>query len=106
MLAHNCVQALKQSVSARAEERRSMEFGDWEVDDAIWDSITEEGEVQEFLPKRRAREAREVALANIPAREALGLVRTSTSGDGLEETRQDVLLLVDAENGFNNLIEI
>ena len=49
------------AVNARAAERRSMEFGKWEVDNGIWSSIAEEGEVQKSLPEQRVREVRERA---------------------------------------------
>ena len=38
-----------------------MEFGEWEVDDSIWEKPAEEGQVQDSLTMRREHEEREAA---------------------------------------------
>ena len=83
-----------------------MEFGNWEVDDIVWDATAEEGEVQESMPMRRAHLAvsRDTAVENL-----FGAIDGDTAGVDVEPPRavgpfaEDVLLLVDAANGFNNL---
>ena len=44
-----------------------MEFGDWEVDDDVWNATAEVGEVQESMPMRRAHLAasRDTAVDNL-----------------------------------------
>ena len=43
------------SVSKRATDHDRMEFGEWEVDNSVWEKEAEEGKVQDSLPMRRAR---------------------------------------------------
>ena len=55
------------AVRARAADGDKMEFGDWEVDHDIFLLTADEGEVQDSLPVRRAKEARAaVAVAADP----------------------------------------
>ena len=51
------------AVRARAADGDKMEFGDWEVDHNIFPLTVEEGETQDSLPERRAKEARAAAVA-------------------------------------------
>ena len=86
------------AVKTRANENESMEFGEWEVDDSIWEEEAEDGEVQESLPIRQERER----LAN-----AILAQEESQEGHFQEElddlSTEEILLLVDAANGFNSL---
>ena len=43
------------SVNKRASDGNTMEFGDWEVDDSVWAETAEPGELQDSVPRRRAR---------------------------------------------------
>jgi len=96
------------AVAEQSEELSSMEFGEWEVDDDIWEKEAADGEVQDSLPMRRDREAR--------AARAAALLTQEGQDEGMEESSEDtaagesgtpsleeVLLLVDATNGFNLL---
>ena len=56
------IEGAMHAVAEQAEERDSMEFGEWEVDDDIWEKEAKDGDVQDSLPMRRAREARAAAL--------------------------------------------
>ena len=49
------------AVKTRAARKETMEFGDWEVDDSIWEQEAENGEVQESLPERREKEGEEAS---------------------------------------------
>ncbi len=80
------IEGAMHAVKSRSRERDTMEFGEWEVNDKIWEELAEEGEAQETLPERRARERADE--------------RAEETGDPADE---DILLLVDAANGFNNL---
>ena len=51
------------AVRARAANGAKMEFGDWKVDHNIFLLTAEEGETQDSLPERRAKEARAAAAA-------------------------------------------
>ena len=82
------------SVSTRARENETMEFGEWEVDDSVWEQTADKGKVQESLPMRREREATATATT------AGGEEMADTAADA---TEQEILLLVDAANGFNAL---
>ena len=93
------------AVAEQAEERDSMEFGEWEVDDDIWEKEAKDGDAQDSLPMRQAREARAAALLTQEGQED-GMV------ESLEETKEgesgtpsvdEILLLLDATNGFNML---
>ena len=79
------------SVSKRADDHDTMEFGEWEVDDSVWEKEAEEGEVQDSLPMRRERLA---TAAGEDGTDAMAPV-------SVEE--EEILLLVDAANGFNQL---
>ena len=50
------------AVRARAADGNKMEFGDWEVDHDIFLLTADEGETQDSLPERRAKEARAAAV--------------------------------------------
>ena len=91
------------SVSQRAELHGNMAFGDWEVNDDVWEKIGEEGEVQESLPARRAREAAVVGLLTQEDSEVAESWEDIEEEEELETSDGEVLLLVDAANGFNNL---
>ena len=108
-----------------------MEFGEWEVDDDIFAGMSEEGEVQESLPMRRAtlhsapmeppprRVATDAPSAEDGAPEgaradeetardtqmgnATGTTSAVPVGNEDDTPNEEVLLLVDAANGFNNL---
>ena len=41
-------------VASRAAARQTMEFGEWDVDDLVWQAMAEDVEVQVSLPVRRA----------------------------------------------------
>ncbi|KAL7526623.1 hypothetical protein ACHAXR_001569, partial [Thalassiosira sp. AJA248-18] len=86
------IEGAMHAVKTRADENESMEFGEWEVDDSIWEAEAEEGEVQDSLPIRQEREG----LANA--------ILTQEIVDGMEDVpTEEILLLVDAANGFNSL---
>ena len=94
------------AVASRATEHDTMEFGEWEVDDSVWEATADEGEVQESLPARREREANAAAEsdraneAEVDDMPGIG----SGLGTGLRTAgAQEGLLLVDAMNGFNML---
>ena len=93
-------------VKSRAVELETMEFGECEVDDSIWEKEAEEGEVKDSLSERLACEARaEVHAAPLLSQEGQevpGMVEGSGKGSRAL-TEQDILLLVDAANGFNNI---
>ena len=50
------------AVSARAALANTLDFGEWEIDDDLFSLTAGEGEVQDSLPTRRAREARMAAV--------------------------------------------
>ncbi|KAL7531461.1 hypothetical protein ACHAWF_003777, partial [Thalassiosira exigua] len=90
------------SVLETEAEDDCLEFGEWEVDDDIWEKEAEEGEVQDSLPTRREREAM--------AAELLTQEEAETSSGEMEEVEAaaasqgregKVLFLVDTTNGFN-----
>ncbi|KAL7523303.1 hypothetical protein ACHAWF_000465, partial [Thalassiosira exigua] len=91
------------SVTERAEEHNSLEFGEWEVNDEVWEKDAEEGEMQVSLPERRARE---VMAAWMQALDE----QVEELGEGEEllpelvVALEGILLLIDATNGFNMLI--
>ena len=77
-----------------------MEFGEWEVDDSIWEKTAEYGQVQDSLPMRQERNEREVDIV-AGADEADVEDMTGLRRPGPRTARaQDGLLLVDAMNGF------
>ena len=92
------IEGAMHAVKAAAESNDSMEFGEWEVDDAIWEMEAEDGEVQEDLPTRRARLATEDGTEDGPDDG-----NSMEEGNAEELDDEDILLLVDADNGFNNL---
>ena len=49
------------AVRARAADGNKMKFGDWEINHAMFTLTADEGEVQDSLPVRRAKEARAAA---------------------------------------------
>ena len=87
------------AVNKRATDGDAMEFGEWEVDDYVFDESAEEGEVQESLPLRRT----QLQLANATHPPAADDDVVDGVGDGVADYAKEVLLLVDAGNGFNNL---
>jgi hypothetical protein len=88
------IEGAMHSVRTRAEKEESMEFGEWEVDDSIWEKEAEDGEVQDSLPMRLEREQ----VANTI------LTQESQEEDGMDDaTTEEILLQVDAANGFNSL---
>ena len=103
------------SVTRRAADGNTMEFGEWEVNDDIFAQMAEAGEVQESVPMRRARLA--PAAPPIPPTAAVDPPTAEDEADGddgmpppsstaetpVEPPNEEVLLLVDAANGFNNL---
>ena len=50
------------AVQRAADVDESWEFGEWEVDQDIWERAAPAGSVQESLPERQARLARQEAL--------------------------------------------
>ena len=87
-----------------------MEFGEWEVDNEIWLKEVDKDKVQESVLERRCRKAHEAAAANPAApltqpgqEEALRIAADATKTFEPEED-QELILLVDAVNGFNNSI--
>jgi hypothetical protein len=99
------IEGAMHAVKSRSDELETMKFGEWEVDDTIWLKTAEEGEVQDSLPVRQAREARAAMHATILATQT---VVEEMEGDDREDdlegaSDEDILLLVDAANGFNNL---
>ena len=44
------IEGAMHAVVKQAEERDSMEFGEWEVDDDIWEKEAKDGDVQDSLP--------------------------------------------------------
>ncbi|KAL7549341.1 hypothetical protein ACHAWF_012611, partial [Thalassiosira exigua] len=92
------------SVLETAAEDDCLEFGDWEVDDDIWEKEAEEGEVQDSLPARREREAMAARLLTQEDAEASGgEMEESEVADASQGHEGKVLFLVDATNGFNML---
>ena len=83
----------------RSEEHETMEFGEWEVDDSIWEQMAEGGEIQDSLPMRREREARTNLASTREQQDEEEMAAVETA----EATEQEILLLVDAANGFNML---
>ena len=51
------------SVTKRAKDSRSMEFGEWEVDDEVWEETAEKGEIQETVRMRQAHMVTDAATA-------------------------------------------
>ena len=90
------IEAAMHAVKSRAEENETMEFGEWEVDDSIWEKEAEEGAVQDSLPERLAREQRAEGVNNLFTQEGMEDGPTAAK-------EEDILLLVDAANGFNML---
>jgi hypothetical protein len=86
------------AVKKRETTKGTLEFGDWEIDNDIWEREAEREEVQELLIQRQAKEIEE----------ALGDILL-TQEDILEEVqwtqekKEGVLLLIDAANGVNML---
>ena len=77
-----------------------MEFGEWEVDDSIWEKPAEDGQVQDSLPMRREREEREATDTDEADGDDMPALRRPgprTAG------AQEGSLLVGAMNGFNML---
>ena len=99
------IEGAMHAVAEQAEERDSMEFGEWEVDDNIWEKEAKDGDVQDSLPMRRAREARATALLTQEGQED-GMVESledTAEGESGTPSVDEILLLVDATNGFNML---
>ena len=48
-------------MASRATEHDTMEFGEWEVDDSIFEKTSGAGQVQDSLPMRRDRDQRAAA---------------------------------------------
>ena len=97
--------ARDRAVAEQAEERDSMEFGEWEVDDDIWEKEAKDGDVQDSLPMRRARKARAAAILTQEGQED-GMVESlegTKEGESGSPSVDEILLLVDATNGFNML---
>ena len=99
------IEGAMHAVKSRSEELETMEFGEWEVDDSIWEEMAEDGQVQDTLPERLARVAREEtagAILSQEGQENAGMGDEPSGGSGAAK-EEDILLLVDAANGFNNL---
>ena len=74
-------------------------MSEWEVDDSIWEKKAEAGKIQDSLPMRRERETR----ANIVLTQEEQDEEEMAAAETAEATEQEILLLVDAANGFNML---
>ena len=64
-----------------------MEFGDWELNNALWEDTRGAGVAQESLPERRARLARQRALSDLEVAvaeavaAAAAVAATATTGE-------------------------
>ena len=74
-----------------------MEFGEWEINDSVWDVTAAEGEIEYSPSVRRACEL--AAAAPVHTTKAVVDNRSGLWNAGYQEG----LLLVDAMNGFNML---
>ena len=74
-----------------------MEFGDWEINNNLWEANEEEDEQQE----KRPHQAQWFVSVDGLSTEAKDTQWVSVEGE--PAWREEVVLVVDADNGFNSL---
>ena len=77
-----------------------MEFGEWEVDELVWEATANDGEVQKSLPVRHVHELNDAALETADEAEIDDIPGLNKLWDVRD---QEGLLHVDAMSGFNIL---
>ena len=89
------------AVKKRSEKANTIPFGEWGLDDKNWEEEAEPGKLQDALPERLTSEACQEVVDTILTGEG---VEDEALSDGV--TTEDLLVLVDAANGFNTLSSV